>query len=211
MGSLVEHSALGRSYEDDVATILAYLVNEFLQVEREIIPGTTACILLLLVVVSELTNHIIALLHHRQYLVQTVGSEERTCSQSALGMVGDSYLRTKPSGNHLSPGSVWLRKLIYYRRVATKENGGSFSRSRFYLDTLYCWGCTSKLQGQLFIPGKVSFLTGFDFHILLISNIRRALVHDEGVSLELTLPGAHLIEHQSAAFGTHHRFARLFL
>ena len=87
MGCLVEHSALGRSYEDDVATLLAYLVDEFLQVEREIIPGTTTCILLLLVVMTELTNHIIPLLHHSQHLVQTVGGKEGTCSQSALGMV----------------------------------------------------------------------------------------------------------------------------
>ena len=87
MGSLVEESALGRSYEDDVATLLAYLVDEFLQVVREIIPGTTARRLLLLVVMTELTNHVVPLLHHRQHLVQTVGGKEGTCRQSALGMV----------------------------------------------------------------------------------------------------------------------------
>ncbi len=87
MGSLVKKAALGRSYEDDVATLLAYLVDELLQVVREVIPGTTACRLLLLVVVSELTDHIVALLHHRQHLVQTVGSKEGTCCQSAFGMV----------------------------------------------------------------------------------------------------------------------------
>ena len=87
MGSLIEEATLSRSYEDDVATLLADLIDEFLQIEREIIPSTTACILLLLVVVSELTNHVVALLHHRQHLVQTVGSKEGTCCQSAFGMV----------------------------------------------------------------------------------------------------------------------------
>ena len=69
MGSLIEEAALGRSYEDDVATLLAYLVDEFLQILREVIPGTTARILLLLIVMTELTNHVVALLHHRQHLV----------------------------------------------------------------------------------------------------------------------------------------------
>ena len=87
MGSLIEEATLGRSYEDDVATLLAYLVDEFLQIIREVIPGTTARILLLLVIMTELTNHIVALLHHRQHLVQTVGSKEGTCCQSAFGMV----------------------------------------------------------------------------------------------------------------------------
>ena len=87
MGNLIEEATLSRSYEDDVATLLADLIDEFLQIEREIIPSTTACILLLLVVVSELTNHVVALLHHRQHLVQTVGSKEGTCCQSAFGMV----------------------------------------------------------------------------------------------------------------------------
>ena len=49
MGSIVKTAALGRSYEDDVAPLLAYLVDKLLQIEREIIPGTTASILLLLV------------------------------------------------------------------------------------------------------------------------------------------------------------------
>ena len=211
MGSLIEEATLSRSYEDDVATLLADLIDEFLQIEREIIPSTTACILLLLVVVSELTDDIIALLHHRQYLVQTVGCEERTCSQSAFGMVRDSYLRPEPSGNHLSPGSVWLCKLIYYRRVAAEENGGGFSRSRFHLDALYSWGSTSKLQGQLLIPGKRLLLARFDFYVHFIGNIRRTLVHDEGESLELPLPGTHLIEHQSSVLGTNHSLACFLL
>jgi beta-galactosidase len=63
------------------------IIDELLQIIREVIPGTTACRLLLLVVMSELTNHVVALLHHRQHLVQTVGSKEGTCCQSAFGMV----------------------------------------------------------------------------------------------------------------------------
>ena len=211
MGSLIEEATLSRSYEDDVATLLADLIDELLQIIREVIPGTTACRLLLLVVVSELTDDIIALLHHRQYLVQTVGCEERTCSQSAFGMVRDSHLRTKPASHHLSPGSVWLWKLIYYRRVAAEENGGGFSRSRFHLDALYSWGSTSKLQGQLLIPGKRLLLARFDFYVHFIGNIRRTLVHDEGESLELPLPGTHLIEHQSSVLGTNHSLACFLL
>ena len=69
MGSIVKTAALSRSYEDDVATLLANLVDELLQIEREIIPGTTARIFLLLVIMTELTNHVVALLHHRQHLV----------------------------------------------------------------------------------------------------------------------------------------------
>ena len=211
MGSLIEEATLSRSYEDDVATLLAYLVDEFLQIIREVIPGTTARILLLLIVMTELTNHVVALLHHRQHLVQTIGGKEGTCSQSAFGMVGDSYLRPEPSGNHLSPGSVWLCKLIYYRRVAAEENGGGFGRSRFHLDALYCWGCTCKLQGQLLIPGKRLLLARFDLYVHFIGNIRRTLVHDEGESLELPLPGTHLIEHQSSVLGTNHSLARFLL
>ena len=160
---------------------------------------------------TELTDHVIALLHHRQNLVQTIGSEERTCSQSALCMIGDCHLRTKPAGNHLSPGSVWLCKLIYYRRVAAKENGGGFSRSRFHLDALYSWGSTCELQGKLLIPGKVILLARFDLYVHLIGNIRRALVHDERVSFELPLLGTHLIEHQSSVLGTNHGLARFLL
>ena len=126
-------------------------------------------------------------------------------------MVGDSYLRPEPSGNHLSPGSVWLCKLINYRRVAAKENGCGFSRSRFHLDALYCWGSTCKLQGQLLIPGKRLLLARFDFYVHFIGNIRRTLVHDEGESLELAFPGAHLIEHQTAVLSTNHSLARFLL
>mgnify|MGYP007038458164 CR=1 FL=1 len=211
MSSLVEHSALGRSYEDDVATLLANLVDEFLQVVREIIPGTTASRLLLLVVMTELTNHIVALLHHRQHLVQTVGGKEGTGCQSAFSMVGDSYLRTEPSGHHLSPGSVWLRKLINYRRVAAKEQGSGFGRSRLHLDALHRRGSTGKLQGQLFIPGKVILLARLDLYVHLRIDIRAALVHYEGVSLKLTFLSAHLVEHQSAVLCTNHSLARLLL
>ena len=211
MGSLIEEATLSRSYEDDVATLLANLVDELLQIIREVIPGTTARRLLLLVVVSELTDHVVALLHHRQHLVQTVGSKEGTCGQSALCMVGDGNLRTEPTGNHLSPGSVWLCKLIYYRRVAAKENCGGFSRSRFHLDALYYWGSTCKLQGQLLIPGKRLLLARFDLYVHLRIDIRTALVHDERVSLELPLPGAHLVEHQSSVFCTNHGLACFLL
>jgi hypothetical protein len=46
MGSLIEEATLSRSYEDDVATLLADLIDELLQIIREVIPGTTACRLL---------------------------------------------------------------------------------------------------------------------------------------------------------------------
>ena len=126
-------------------------------------------------------------------------------------MVGDSYLWTKPAGHHLSPGSVWLRKLINYRRVAAKKQGSGFGRSRLHLDALYSRGSTRKFQGQLLVPGKRLLFARLDLYVHLIVDIRTALVHNEGVSLELTLPGAHLVEHQSAVLCTNHGLARLLL
>lgn len=78
---VVEAAALGRCDEDDVAAFLAHEVDVFLEVVLEVVPGAGARAFLFLVVVSELTDDVVAFVHHGQHLVETVACEERAGGQ----------------------------------------------------------------------------------------------------------------------------------
>ena len=73
---LIEEAALGGSSEEDVTTLLAHLVDEYLEVVGEVVPSTCACKPLLLVVVAKLAHHIVTRFHHGQHFLQTVGGQE---------------------------------------------------------------------------------------------------------------------------------------
>ncbi len=192
--SLIEGAALGGSREEDVATLLAHLINEYLEVVGEVVPSTCTCEPLLLVVVTKLAHHIVARLHHSQHFLQTVGGQERAGGEAALRMIGDGHLGSKPSRNHLSPTGIRLVGLVHDGGVATEEEGHG-RRVRLYSHLFHGRGCPGKLQGELLIPSEIILLAGLDLHAHLFIDVRAAFVDDKGEGLELTLLGSDLVKH----------------
>ena len=85
--TVVECASLRRRDKDNVAALGTHPVYIDFQHIGEIIPGATARRFLLLVVVAELTEHIIARTHHRQNLVETVLIIKRRGGESALSVI----------------------------------------------------------------------------------------------------------------------------
>ena len=125
-------------------------------------------------------------------------------------MIGDGYLGSKPSRNHLSPTGIRLIGLVYHGGVATEKEGHG-RRVRLYSHLFHGRGCPGKLQGEILVPRKGFLLAGLDLHAHLSVDVRATLVDDEGEGLELALLGSDLIEHQPTALSAHHGLASLFL
>ena len=69
---IVEESALCRCDKNYVSTLCPHPVDEYLQVVGKVIPSSTSWLAFLLVVVSKLAEHIVALSHCRHHLVEAV-------------------------------------------------------------------------------------------------------------------------------------------
>ena len=206
---VIEGSALGWCAEHDLCAFGTHLIHEYLQLVLVVIPGSVAGLLLLLVIMSELHEDVIAFLQSGQNLVQTKRAYEGASCQSALRMVTDSHLRAEPACNHLSPRCPRLVVLIHYGRVAAKVEGGYVNS--LYMKTLHSWHITIELQRQSIVPSQVSLLTVFDLYTSLFINLSRTFVdHETHFLCVFGFLRGDIVHHQSSAFCTH-RGVRILL
>ena len=154
MGSLIEAATLSGSNKNNIGSCCPHAVDESFQSAGEVIPSTITGSFLLLVIMSELTDHVVARLGHREHLVEAMSVKEGTNSQATLGMVRNSHLIREPAGNHLPPRSPGLQFLIHHGGVATEEYGSSRC-IRFYSDGLNGRRRTIKFQCKQIVPVQI--------------------------------------------------------
>jgi len=165
--AILETTTLRGGHKHDMATLSPHHVYILLEIESKVVPCARTGTALLLVVMTKLTKHVVAFLHHGQYLLQPVGSQERSCRQTALGMVRDGHSVAKPSRYHLSPTGPRFPVLVYHGGVSAQKHGNC-RRVTLYLDGSH-GGCrTIKFQRETVVPVEVVFLAVLDLHRHLV-------------------------------------------
>ena len=207
---LLEVATCRRSDKDDIPALLTHSVGKDLQIAGIAVPGTIACLLLFLIVVSELADDIVALTDLRQYLVETQLGEKRCAGESALGIVGYHHTVVKPTGDHLSPRSPGLFFLIYHCAVATEEHRHCSSVG-LDGDALHGGSRTTELKVEHIVPVLIGYLTLLQLDARLGINHRLMLVDDERYRLELTFLRCHKVRIVTTRLGTHNCLRGTFL
>ena len=72
----VEAASLRRSDEEDMSVLFPYAIHEDFQVVGEVVPSTVAGAVLLLVIVAELHEDVVAGAHRGQNLLEAMLAEE---------------------------------------------------------------------------------------------------------------------------------------
>src|SRR5574344_1833761 len=67
--------------EDDVATLGPHLIYEDLELVSIVVPSTVAGLVFLLIIMSKLTDYVIAFTQGAQYLIQAMSAKEGTGSE----------------------------------------------------------------------------------------------------------------------------------
>ena len=210
-----EATGCGRA-EDDVASRFAHTVDEYLQIARIGIPGAVAGLLLLLIVVAELHDDIVAGLQLGEDLVESQLGKEGCARQAALCEVGDSHLRREPTGDHLSPRGPWLVLLVDHGRIAAEEDCNGLrclegTLRRLDPDALYSRSRTAEREAERVVPVLIPHLARLQLHPHIAFDDGVMLVDDEGDGLELPLLGRHHIYIMAPRLSTDDRLAGLFL
>ena len=87
----IKEPTLRRGAENDISFLRTNHIHEFLQGYGIVIPRSCAWSFLLLVIMPELADYIVAFLYHRKYLLQPVLSHEGGGGKATFGVVGYGY------------------------------------------------------------------------------------------------------------------------
>ena len=186
MSGRVKAPALGGSNQYGIYSTCPCFVDECFQTGHKRVVSSFSRTFLLLIVMSELHEEIIAFLHLAQCFFQT------SCSYKSIGrftgfrIIGNANICSEEMRNHLSPASPRLVVLVDYCTVTAQKDCDNRRIGRFDTDTL-AYRCISiEFQCQFIIPVQFRFLTGLDSYIFFFGNTRVTFIDDKCFVYELS-------------------------
>jgi len=173
---------------------------------HEVIEGAVARFaIVLLVVVSEFDEHIVARLEVARHMRQTLAGDETLSGLTTFGIVAHRHLIVEKLGEELSPRAVGFELLVGHGAVATEIDDRHLHR--FDTDLLDAGGFASELEGQLIVPIEFLRLPRFEVDAIWFSlgihEVGSVFINHESVGRCLPLGGSLTVHEGTAALTAH--------